>query len=83
MAAICVDVCFMHEDKLFPATAQVDQDDQWLDEALSQTFPATRFIQVASDLLKKGGILKLKIVAHHLARGSLLSSALLRPLVAA
>lgn len=31
----------MHENKQLPPVAQVAPDDQWLDEALSQTFPAS------------------------------------------
>jgi metal-dependent amidase/aminoacylase/carboxypeptidase family protein len=31
----------MHENQQLPAVAQVEQDDQWLDEVLSQTFPAS------------------------------------------
>jgi hypothetical protein len=31
----------MHDDKQVLAVAQVEQDDEWLDEVLSQTFPAS------------------------------------------
>jgi hypothetical protein len=31
----------MHDDKQMLAAVQVEQDDEWLDEVLSQTFPAS------------------------------------------
>jgi hypothetical protein len=31
----------MHENEQLPAVAQVELDDQWLDDVLSQTFPAS------------------------------------------
>ena len=31
----------MHNDKQSSVTIQAEQDDQWLDEVLSQTFPAS------------------------------------------
>jgi len=41
MAEICLDVCIMNHGEQSTTLPQLEQDDQWLDDVLSQTFPAS------------------------------------------